>query len=214
MLIHELADIATFDLGVSAFRKILKKPLEIHKKIRKKIIPKKLQKAFKKLGKKFKKVFIKIAPALAIVAQVLNFIPGLGVAVGLAITAGAAALTVGAKVLETKEAAKKAGKEEKAAEAEATQAVIVADKDAHAKADEAFMKGADYFQSKYDITPEMFKSFTLDEKMAFFQQAVEDANAPDYGMYLLIGGGVLALGVLALVLLKKKKKQQKIALQK
>lgn len=199
----------TFDgLGKS----FLKKISAVHKKIYHKTVPKALRKQFKKVGGKLKKGFLKAAPFLAIAAQILNFIPGLGIAVGLAITAGAAALTITAQAIQMQEGKKAMAKADKAAGKEADVEVAAKEAEAHTKANEAFVIGETYFTEKYGVTREEFEASPLESKLAFLQTAIEDKQKEETSkqnttIYLLAAGGILAVGAMIIIIAKKKQKK-------
>lgn len=141
-----------------------------------------LRKKAKRVGRKSKKVvrgvvkkvkrhFPKIAPFLSIAAQVLNLIvPGLGVAVSLAITAGNAALAV--------TQAKKAAKAAKKAE---TQAEIQAEAELTREAEEstlaAYEKGREHFEKEYGMTREKFTALPVEGRLKFFNLVLYDKNS-------------------------------------
>jgi hypothetical protein len=193
-------------------KSFMKSVSAVHKKIYHATVPKGLRKQFKKIGGKLKKGFLKIAPILAIAAQILNFIPGLGIAVGLAITAGAAALTISAQAIQMQEGKKAMAKADKAANKESDTEVAASEKEANEKANEAYVVGEKYFTDKYGVNREAFESATLEEKLSFLQTAIEDRQKEEGGKqrtttYLLVAGGILAVG--AMIIIIAKKKQQK-----
>lgn len=205
---HDLGPLPfPYDLPVEGLGKsVIKKIGAAHRKVFKKIVPKSIRKALKKFGGKFKTYFVKLAPILSIAAQVLNFIPGLGVAVGLAITAGAAAINLS----EQSKAAKAGAKASKEAVKESDAELVAAEAAANEKANAAFATGEEYFTKRYGITRADFEASPLDEKLAFLQQAVEDRQKEaTSSMYIYVAGGVLVLGALAIILIKKKRQQQK-----
>lgn len=140
-------------------------------------IGKKVQKTTKKVGAKAQKGFVKAAPVLAVAAQGLNFlIPGLGVAVGLAVSTGAAAL----KARQDKKAFEKEEKAEaKVAAAQAAAQEAELTKQTDAQAIDAFTKGEAYFTQTYGITKEQFLALPTSEKLKFMQGTVYDQVAPD-----------------------------------
>jgi hypothetical protein len=205
------------DLGTNLFKKVVRQTLyrpmkftvRLHKQIYHATIPESVRKKLYRVGKLAKKEFIKIAPYLSIVAQILNFIPGLGVLVGLAISIGAAALTVGAKVVDAKTKARAAKKLEATKEAELDAQVAKAEADANKAADDAYDKGEPYFVQKYGLTKTMYASLNLDDKLAFLQQAVEDADAEQvFGIplqYVIMGGILIAGSAIVFMMLKRKR---------
>lgn len=163
------------DLGKSFFRKIGKVLTKVHRTIYHATVPGFIRKQLLKVGKKAKKAFIKLAPFIAIAAQILNFIPGLGVAVGLAIMLAATAITVTAGVMKQQQA-KKTAKKEEAAAAAADAAQEAEDyKEAGAKADDAYAKGAQQlFIPKYGMTPDKWGKLTSKDKITFLNGVVFD----------------------------------------
>lgn len=195
-------------------KSILSKAGAAHRKVFKKIVPKALRKQLKKIGGKLKKGFVKAAPWLAIAAQLLNIIPGLGIAVGLAITAGAAAVTIAAQAIQMQEGKKAMAKADKEAGKEADVEVAAKEEEAHMKADEAFVVGETYFTEKYGVTLEEFKASPLDQKLAFLQTAIEDRQQEattkhNTTIYLLAAGGILAVGTMIIIIAKKKQQQKR-----
>jgi hypothetical protein len=173
---HEVA----FDLdglGKSFFRRVTKALTKIHKKIYHATVPKFIRDHVRRVGKRLKKDLVKFGPFIAIAAQILNFIPGLGVLVGLAIMAAATAISVGATVVKQQEAKKAAKKEEAAAAAEDAAAEAAEYKDAGAKADEAYAKGAQQlFIPKYGMTQDKWSKLTSKDKISFLNGVVFDAH--------------------------------------
>jgi phosphate/sulfate permease len=133
------------------------------------------KRVMKKFRKKVLPKLIKAAPWLAIAAEALNFIvPGLGVAVALAITFAASAYKLD-QAKKAKAKIKKLTKEEEAkADAEINQAESEADKATMS----AYDKGADYFQKSYKITRADFQSRPIDERIRLLHIAIYDQHAP------------------------------------
>lgn len=195
-------------------KSIIKKAGAVHRKVFKKIVPKSIRKKLKKIGGKLKKGFMKAAPFLAIAAQILNFIPGLGIAVGLAITAGAAALTIAAQALQMQEGKKAMAKADKAAGKEADVEVAAKEAEAHRTANEAFVVGEQYFTGKYGVTREEFEASPIEDKLAFLQTAIEDrqqeaVSKQNTTIYLLAAGGILAVGTMIIIIAKKRQQRKK-----
>lgn len=160
-------------------KKVVKKVVSVKRDIFKKIAPKRLENFVSRTGKKAKKHFPKYAPYLAAVAQVLNFIPGLGVAVGLAITAGAAAIQIAGVAIEVNEAKKAMDHMEEAdvKEIERLDAEALAEeRKAKQAAIDAFIAGESYFTEKYGITRAQFEVMELPDMMAFLEKAVTDLS--------------------------------------
>lgn len=175
--IGDFADFEALGLGKSFFSRAGHAISRIHKKIYHATVPAALRKVLLKVGKKAKKAFIKFAPYIAIVAQVLNIIPGLGVAVGLAIMAGATAIEIGASFAAKAEAKKAAKKAETAADAQERAEMEAQYQEAGKKADEAYAKGAQgYFIPKYGMTQDKWAKLTSKDKLSFLNGAVFDAH--------------------------------------
>jgi hypothetical protein len=138
--------------------KIVKTPFKplrkIMPKIWRKTVPKAVRKPFTR------KNFIKFAPILAVVAQVLNIIPGLGVAVGVAIMAGSAAITVALAIAKQKQMQAQA---------------LKSTKDANAQANASFDASKAYLVPTYGVTQAQFNAMSLDNKQAFLQTASDQA---------------------------------------
>lgn len=144
------------ELGKFRIPKFLKAPFKLHRKIEKKLwkhtVPKPIRRVFSR------KNFVKYAPILAAVAQVLNVIPGLGIAVGAAIMAGLAVVTAIAKVHQEKADYIKQQKTE------------------DAQANAAFQQSQPYITETYGITFDQFKAMKPDDKVAFLQQVQQEAQ--------------------------------------
>lgn len=167
------------DLGKSFFKKITSALTKVHRAIYHATVPGFIRKQLLKVGKQAKKQFIKLAPFIAIAAQILNFIPGLGVVVGLAIMAGATAISIAGGVMAKQEAKKTAKKEEAAAAAQEAAQEAEDYKEAGAKADEAYAKGAQQlFIPKYGMTQDKWSKLTSKDKVTFLNGVVFDAH-PD-----------------------------------
>lgn len=187
-------------------------------------VAKKVKKAGRPVMKAVRKKFVKVAPVLAAASQLLNLVvPGLGVAVGVAISAGAAAMKIRQ---ERKEEArlKKLSKEEEAA---AAAEVAAAEKEAHESLDAAYAQGEGYFTERYGMSREKWSALSVEEKTRFLNGAVYDANRerlqaagiardqftalskeeqerilreagvgegfPEWGYYCLLAGGAIAI---------------------
>jgi len=191
-----------------------------------------LRKTVKKVGKKAKKGLVKAAPVLAIAAQALNFVvPGLGIAVGLALTTGVAAL-------KAKDAKKEMAKQEKAASQEEAAAVAAQEvelsQQANQQMDAAYLKGEPFFAQRYGMTREKFTALPLEQKTKFLQGVIYDQQSGQlqtmgvsrekflslpveeqnrvlaavvqpfpWLTISLIGGGVLLAGIAAFLFLRK-----------
>lgn len=163
--------------------KVKERTSRVVKKVKKgaKSVGKKVKEVAKRVGRKAKKAFVKAAPVLGIVAQALNFVvPGLGVAVGLAINVGAQAIAAH----DAKKAYEKAEKEATAAERaeleaarkEAEEALTELGPEADKATMDAFIKGEAYFAKKYGITREQFQSLPLNGRYQFLMGSVYDLN--------------------------------------
>lgn len=212
MLVSEGLDIG---LGASGFKKALTKvrkvataPFKLHRKLTrkifKKIAPKSFQGFVSRFGVKGKAAFIKAAPWIAIAAQILNFIPGLGIAVSLAITAAATAIQLTAAGVE-KAGAKKVMKKAEAAEDAEIRKLDEEIKVERNKADdaavEAYDKGEEYFNANYGMDREAFKSLSMEDKAAFLTEAVVDKD-PNLGKMIdgLVGGVSLPIWIAAAII--------------
>lgn len=152
--------------------KTLKKGMAYHRKTMRKVwnktVPKPIRKVFTR------KNFIKYAPILAGAAQILNIIPGLGIAVSLAILAGAAAVAVADTV-----AVKKQMKaDQKKMDAKTAK-----------EANSAFLGSKDMIFQRYGVTYEQFRPLKLPEKLQFLQMVTDDASG-----YSLSGLGAIDKG--------------------
>lgn len=155
MLIRESMGLAEIDLG---------DPLGIS--LRKTV--KRVKKKVKRVGRRAKKSFLKAAPILGVAAQALNLIvPGLGAAVGLAITSGAQALAA-------REAKKSARDQEELNVAREAEALYSAE--AESRIHEAYLKGEKYFISRYRMDRERFMSLPLEEKYKFLMGTIFDRH--------------------------------------
>jgi len=160
------------DLGIS-LRKTVKKVGKTAKGVVKKV-GKGLKRVGKKITKAAKKTLMKYGSVIALASQLLNFVvPGLGVAVSLAITAGSAALNARASVQASKKAGKAAEQEAAAAEADAKQKEDEAEKSAM----DAYLKGEEFFVREYDMTRERFEKLSLEEKLEFLAAVTADYDA-------------------------------------
>lgn len=135
----------------------------------------------KRLVRKSEKAFVKAAPVLGVAAQALNLIvPGLGVAVGLAINVGAQALAAHDAKKAYEKAEKEASAEERAEiEAARKEAQEVLDKlgpEADKATMDAFLKGEAYFTKTYRVTREEFQSWPLQTRYRFLMGSVYDLN--------------------------------------
>jgi len=244
-------DVLSYDddpfLGKSLKKRFEEKIGKKVKKVVKKIVGKKvakvakkvgtaIQKAAKKVGKPamkaFKKYFPKIAPFLAAAVQIFNFIPGLGVALGIAISVGSASMTMTQNLKALKKAKKLSEQEEGAMAAESADL----DRQAHESLDAAYDKGETPFTADYGMTRDLWKGLSVEGKTRFLKEAVAIANqkkldevgvTPEqfskmtveeqdkvlekafgtsvWTWVALAGGGVLLVTVLALALKSKKK---------
>jgi len=135
-------------------------------------IGKRIQKTVKKIGKPVMKVvkknFVKFAPILAVAAQVLNVIPGLGVAVGAAIAIGGQVM----KMKQEQKAFKAATKEEETAMAVEQ---VAADKEANTYLDDAYTQGESYFMSM-GMPRDKWTALTIEGKTTFLNDTVYTAN--------------------------------------
>lgn len=221
-------------LGVSLrkqVRKTVKGVKEAPKRLAKQV--KSAKKSATRFGKTAKKEFVQMAPVLAVAAQGLNFlVPGLGVAVG-------SALVAGAKALQVKEAQKAAKAEDKKAQEEAAKQEAVAKKATDDAAVTAYVQGETFFAQNYGMTKEKFQALSTDDKMRFLNVVVYDQNSDHFQqlgisremfaelaldeqavaiaslndpslrpsspwpLYLGIGAGVLAVGVIAWAILAR-----------
>lgn len=133
-----------------------------------------VKRQWKKDMGRLKKVIGKYGTWIALAAQILNFIPGLGIAVGLAISSAAAAITAASTVINMKAAAKAAGKAEDQATIEAAK---MAQQEAEAAQDEAYLKGEQYFSEKYQMTADKWQKLTYEQKARFLNEVVFDQHA-------------------------------------
>jgi len=167
-------------LGLSigkSLKRIVKKPVKMVKKTAKKV-GSFVKRQWKKDIARTKKFVGKYGKWIALAAQVLNFIPGLGIAVGLAIAAAAAAIAAASQVITVKAAAKASAKAEDQANAEATAlAAKAAQDEANVQMDEAYLKGQQYFTDKYKMTPDKWKVMPYDQKSRFLNEVVFDQHA-------------------------------------
>lgn len=157
----------------------IKKVIKVKRKIFKKVAPPRFSRFVSRVGKKGKAAFIKAAPWLAIAAQVLNFIPGLGLAVGVAITAGSVALQLSASLIAQHDAKKAFKEQEKADDAELQKLdseVRAEENKATLAAMDAFIKGEKYFSEKYKMTRTDFAALPLEDKMAFLEKSITDLD--------------------------------------
>lgn len=139
-------------------------------------IGKRIKKVVKRIGKPVMKVvkknFVKAAPFLAAAAQVLNIVPGLGIAVGAAIAIGGQVM----KMKQEKKALKAATKEEEAAMA-ADQAA--ADKEANTYLDDAYTQGENYFSSM-GMPRTKWATLSIQDKTNFLNDTLYTANEAKY----------------------------------
>lgn len=216
------------------------------KKVVKKIVPKSIATAITKAAKSvravvkkaatpamkgFKKYFPKVAPFLAIAVQVFNVIPGLGVALGVAISVGSAALTTHQNLVAMKKAGKLAKEEEAAMDAEAADL----DRQANESLDSTYNTGESLFASEYGMPRDQWSALSVEGKTKFLKEAVALANQkkfaavgvtpkqfsemteeeseraleeafgiPTWGWVAIAGGGVLLVVGLAFLLKSKK----------
>lgn len=138
-------------------------------------IRKAVRKHIKKVGRVAKKAFVKAAPFLQIASLPLNFVvPGLGVAVGLAIS-------VGSKAIAAKEAEKTARKAENQAEAEAaSQEAAQNEMQARVQMSAAYDKAPDFFQKNYGMSRTNFTGLPLEDQMKFMNLALYDQHAAKF----------------------------------
>lgn len=163
-----------------SLKRIVKKPLEIHKKVAKGV-GQFVKRQWKKDIARTKKFVGKYGKWIALAAQVLNFIPGLGIAVGLAIAAAAAAIAAASQVINVKAAAAASKKAEDQANAEATaQTAKAAQDEATARMDEAYLKGQQYFTENYKMTPDKWQAMKYEEKSKFLNEVVYDQHAKEF----------------------------------
>jgi len=161
-----------FSVGKS-LKRVVKAPAKIAKKVGSFV-----KRQWKKDVARTKKFIGKYGKWIALAAQVLNFIPGLGIAVGLAIAAAAAAIAAASQVITVKAAAAASKKAEDQANAEATAMTAKAAKDeANVQMDEAYLKGQQYFSDKYKMTPDKWKAMQYDQKSMFLNEVVFDQHA-------------------------------------
>lgn len=121
-----------------------------------------------------KKWFMKAAPYLSIAAQLLNFVvPGLGVLVGLAISASSMALSL----VEAKKAKQAMAKAEDAANKEIAADQVAADAEANKALDAAYVKAGLYFTTTYGMTDVKWAALPVEGKNKFLNVVIWDQHA-------------------------------------
>lgn len=164
----------TFKRHIAPIKKVVRAHRKFQKRVFQKVAPERLQKYVSRLGKKSRGWIVKAAPFVSIAAQLLNFIiPGLGVAVSLAVSAVATSI----KISDANKAKRHMKKAEIKAEKEVQAEVAAADKKAEEALVAAYDKGAEFFKEEYDMTKEKFVALPLEGKSKFLNIVIYDQHA-------------------------------------
>ena len=160
--------------SIDITKKVTRTVRTVERRVWKKVAPTRVHEFTSRLGKKVRKHFPTYAPWLSIAAQALNFvIPGLGVAVGFAISAASAAIQLHAAKKAETEFKKLSDKAAREVQAEVDQA----NAEAEAAMMTAFDKGAPYFTQDYGVSRSQFAAFPMEEKVRFLNLVLYDQHA-------------------------------------